>query len=124
MADLSQSDVQRAVRDELSEIKKEIYRIRDDVQKIEQRTNDLDRSQEEIKRLFEFMPKLETLSRQMVEVHDDADKIDRVISHVDELRAPLLHTSQYLQQVAAYLNALDGRLRQKFGDDDDGFRNI
>ena len=70
------------------------------------------------------MPQLEKLSRQMEDVHHDADKIDRVMVEVNDLKAPLQNTTQYLQQVSGYLNALDSHLREKFGDADDsqGFR--
>lgn len=120
MADLSRDDVQRAVREGLNDVKQDIQRIRDDVQKIEQRTNDLDRTQDEIQRLI---PRFETLSRQMEEVHDDANKIDRVIVEINNIKSQLQGSVTYLQQVSEYLGGVDQSLRAKFGDpNDDGYR--
>jgi methyl-accepting chemotaxis protein len=120
MGDISKSDVQAAVRDGLNDIKIDIKRIRDDVQKIEQRTNDLDQSQEDIKRLVQ---QLETVARQMTEVYHDADKIDRVVIEIGDLKNQLVSSVHYLQQISQYLGALDQRFRAKFGDsEDDGYR--
>lgn len=109
----SKDDVQRAVREALGDLRSDIQRIRDDVQKIEQRTNDLDQSQAEIKRVIERM---ETLGRQMDDVHADADKIDRAIIEINSLKSPLASTTQYLKDVASYLASVDQVFRDKFGD--------
>lgn len=113
MADLNRGDVQQAVQDGLRDVRNDVSRMRDAVQRIDQRTEDLDRSQEEIKQL----------SRQMNDVHHDADKIDRVVVDMNELRTQLQATNQYLKQVAGYLAALDARQRGD-GDDDEGFRKL
>ena len=121
MADLSKDDVKYAVRDALGDARDDIKRLHSDVQKIEQRTNDLDESQAEIKRLVE---RLDRVSQQVEEVYHDADKIDRVMVEMTELRTQLQNSNQYLQQVSGYLGALDGRFRAQFGDekDDEGYR--
>ena len=119
MADAATRDeVQRAVRDGLNDIKNGISRIRDAVQRVDQRTDDLDRSQEEIKRLVQLEPLIMNLSRKMDEVHGDADKIDKVIVEIGSLKSQLATTTQYLQQVAGYLQALDARSRHETGDDE------
>lgn len=110
MADAAtRDDVQRAVRDGLNDIKNDINRIKDGVQKIDQRTDDLDRSQDEIKQV----------ARLMEEVRHDADKIDKVVVDINDLRAQLQATNQYLQKVASYLAAMDERERVK--DTGDGY---
>ena len=104
MADAAtRDDVQRAVRDGLNDIKNDVNRIKDSVQKIDQRTDDLDRSQDEIKQV----------ARLMEEVHHDADKIDKVVVDINDLRSQLQATNQYLQKVASYLAAIDERERAK-----------
>lgn len=119
MADpATRDDVQRAVRDGLNDIKNDVSRIRDAVQRVDQRTDDLDRSQEEIKRLVQLEPHIMNLSRKMDEVHSDADKIDKVIVEIGDLKSQLASTTQYLQQVAGYLQAFDRRARQENGDDE------
>ena len=114
----TRDDVQRAVKDGLGDLRNDVSRIKDAVQRVDQRTDDLDRSQEEIKRLVQLEPHIMGLSRKMDEVHSDADKIDRVIVEIDNLKSQLATTTQYLQQVAGYLQALDQRSRRENGDDD------
>lgn len=124
MADpATRDEVQRAVKDGLSDIRNDVSRIKDAVQRVDQRTDDLDRSQEEIKRLVQLEPHIMGLSRKMDEVHSDADKIDRVIVEIGNLKSQLATTTQYLQQVAGYLQALDQRARQENGDDD-GYKKM
>lgn len=119
MADpATRDDVQRAVRDGLNDIKNDVSRIRDAVQRVDQRTDDLDRSQEEIKRLVQLEPHIMNLSRKMDEVHSDADKIDKVIVEIGDLKSQLASTTQYLQQVAGYLQVLDQRARHENGDNE------
>lgn len=119
MADpATRDEVQRAVKDGLSDIRNDVSRIKDAVQRVDQRTDDLDRSQEEIKRLVQLEPHIMGLSRKMDEVHSDADKIDRVIVEIGNLKSQLATTTQYLQQVAGYLQALDQRARHESGDDE------
>ena len=48
----------------------------------------------------------------------ESNKIDRVIVEVGNLKSQLANTTQYLQQVAGYLQALDQRARQENGDDE------
>ncbi len=112
MADLNRGDVQQAVQDGLRDVRNEVARIRESVQRVDQRTEDLDRSQDEIKQL----------SRQMNDVHHDADKIDRVMVDINDLRAQLQATNQYLKEVAGYLSALDER--QRGSGDDDGYKKL
>lgn len=122
MADAAtRDDVQRAVRDGLNDLKNDINRIRDAVQRVDQRTDDLDRSQDEIKRLVQLEPHIMNLSRKMDDVHHDADKIDRVMVEVGSLKSQLMATTQYLQQVASYLQAMDQRYRSE-NSEDSGYR--
>jgi ABC-type transporter Mla subunit MlaD len=116
----TKDDVQRAVKDALGDVRNDVSRIKDAVQRVDQRTEDLDRSQDEIKRLVQLEPHIVALSRMMEEVHDDADKIDRVVIEIANLKSQLATTTQYLQQVAGYLKALDERSRSQ--DDDEGYK--
>lgn len=111
MSDISRDDIQRAIREELRDL------IRN-VEQIERRTDDLDQTQEEIRRLA---PQLERVARQMEETHQDVEKIDRLAIDMQELKSQLMATQQYLRQVAQYLEALDQRERGG-QDDDSGYR--
>lgn len=106
MADLSKDDLSRAVRDGLNDIKNDLSRIRDAVARVDERTNDLDRSQDEIRRVVDLVPRLETLTR--------SDKEDKILAEIAALKSAQAASVQYIQQVAKYLEAIDGRLR---GDD-------
>lgn len=122
MADpATRDDVQRAVKDGLNDVKNDISRMRDAVERIEQQTDDLDRSREEMKRLIQLEPHILNLSRKMDEVHGGTSKIDRMLVEINELKSQFAVTSQYLQQVARYLQALDERQRQ---DNDAGYRKV
>lgn len=111
MADITRNDVQQAVQDGLRDIRNDVSRIKDAVGRVDQRTDDLDRSQEEIKQL----------SRKMEDVHHDADKIDKVIVDINDLRSQLQVTNQYLKQVAEYLAAFDQVQRER-NENDDGYK--
>ena len=111
MAEISKGDVQQAVQDGLRDVRNDVSRIKDAVGRIDQRTDDLDRSQEEIKQL----------TRVMDDVHHDADKIDRVLVEINTLRDQLQATNTYLKQVAGYLAAFDEVQRTKV-ENDDGYK--
>ena len=104
MADISRDDVSRAVRDGLNDLKNDLNNIRDSANRIDQRTNDLDRSQEEIKRVADLVPRLENMM--------NGDKLDRVVNEIAVLKSQLGDTTQYLQQIAKYLEALNQRAQQ------------
>ena len=104
MADLSRDDVTRAVRDGLNDLKNDLNTIRDSVNRIDQRTNDLDRSQEEIKRIADLVPRLENMT--------NGDKLDRTVNEVTALKSQIGDMTQYLQQIAKYLEALNQRAQQ------------
>lgn len=104
MADLSRDDVARAVRDGLNDLKNDLNNIRDSVNRIDQRTNDLDRSQEEIKRLADLVPRLENMT--------SGDKLERTVNEIAALKSQVGDMTQYLQQIAKYLEVLNQRAQQ------------
>lgn len=114
MADLSRDDVSRAVRDGLNDIRNDVVRIRESVQRVDDRTNDLDRSQEEIKRLVDLVPRLDNMTRN--------DKMDRIVSDLESVKATQASTAQYLQQIAKYLETIDQLLRQPSSSEKENWR--
>lgn len=109
----SKQDVQYAVQDALRDVKNDILTIKANVAKIEQRTNDLDQSQVEIRRLVEMAPKFDTLARQMNDVSADVNNLDGLMAEVRGLKLQLASTVDYLKQVAGYLQAMDARSREQ-----------
>lgn len=117
MAELNKFDVQQAVKDGLRDVTNSLATIKDNVARIEVRTNDLDQSQAEIKQIVRLAPQLEESIHKLRDIHSDAEKINQVINDVATLKALLQSNIQYLQQVSEYLAAMDARARE-----DEGFR--
>lgn len=114
MAELSRDDVARAVRDGLNEIRSDIARVKDAVARVDERTNDLDRSQEEIRRVVELVPRLEMMTKD--------SKIERISLEIDSIKASQAAMTQYLQQIAKYLESIDQGMRQTAGGDKENWR--
>lgn len=113
MAEITKVDIQRAVQEAMRDIRSDVHTIKSDVAKVEQRTNDLDQSQVEIRRLVELAPKLDLLTKQMQGVASDVNRMDGLMDEIRQLKNQLQMTSDYLKQVAAYLQAMDQRHRDQ-----------
>lgn len=111
MAELTKQDLQYAIQDALRDIKNDIRNIKENTVKVEQRTNDLDQSQVEIRRLVELAPKFEGLGRELKEISMDVNNLDGLMGEVQTLKSQLQMTTEYLRQVAGYLQAMDARHR-------------
>ena len=116
MADsITKFDVQNAVRDGLRDITNNMVGIKENIARVELRTNDLDQSQAEIKQLVRMAPMFEESIQKLRDIHTDADKIDKVVDEVATLKTLLQTNIQYLQQVSQYLGSLDAHLRENSG---------
>ena len=58
MSNLTKADISQIVRNALSSFQSEISTIRDAVQRVDQRTNDLDDTQREVKELYQHLQQL------------------------------------------------------------------
>lgn len=128
MADpASRDDVQRAVQDGLRDIRNDLARIRDDVQKIEQRTNDLDDSQREIRQLadtiMQIRPELQNVIRQLAQNGGAGDQLERVVAAANDT---MLRTQNVERGVLAITQYLQAEAQAKADPDksNDGFRKL
>lgn len=104
MAELTRDDVRQAVRDELSNTLNDIRTIRDMAQRVDQRTNDLDESQREIRDMYQrfqvILPKLESITNEQ-QPHDIQD----IKLRVQNIEKGIASIVQYLQQQSSQRDA-------------------
>lgn len=128
MADLaSRDDVQRAVQEGLRDIRNDLARIRDDVQKIEQRTNDLDDSQREIKQLadtiMQIRPELQDVIRQLAQNGGAGDQLERVVAAANDTMLRTQNVERGVLAITQYLQARE-QAKADSNESNDGFRKL
>ena len=128
MADpASRDDVQRAVQDGLRDIRNDLARIRDDVQKIEQRTNDLDDSQREIRQLadtiMQIRPELQNVIRQLAQNGGAGDQLERVVAAANDTMLRTQNVERGVLAITQYLQAKE-QAKADSNESNDGFRKL
>lgn len=102
MADLSKDDVQAIIRDGIRDLKSDFSGMRDQIQRIDKRTDDLDESQHEIRELFvkfeHLYPKLDELVRL-------TDEIERITKDVEDVKLRTQNIERGVAAITQYLQA-------------------
>jgi short-subunit dehydrogenase involved in D-alanine esterification of teichoic acids len=112
MSDITKDDVQRAVQDSMRDMASNINRMRDQVERIDQRTNDLDESQREIRdlsqKIQQIYPQLEVLVR-------NANELDNLRMGIEDVKLRTQNIERGMQQITAYLQAQHQTAQQEQG---------
>jgi len=99
MAEVTRDDVQRAVQDGLRDVKDSMQRVLASVQRVDQRTDDLDASQREISELRRLAPIIEDLNRRTVQ------EFDRLRLNSEDMKGRIQNMEQGIQRITEYLQA-------------------
>lgn len=99
MGEITKDDVQRAVQDGMREIRDNMQRVRDGVQRIDQRTSDLDNSQQHIADLKRLQPVMEDFNRRSQQEFEHL----RMIS--EDMKLRIQNMEQGIQRITEYLQA-------------------
>lgn len=116
MSDLTKDDVQRAVQDSTRDLTSNITRIRDQVEQMSQRTNDLDESQREIRDLSQ---KIQQIYPQLVELTRNPDDLERLRTDIEDIKVRTQNIERGVQQITAYLQA-----QHKIDQEESGFKRV
>jgi len=112
MADVSKDDVQAIVRDAVRDLKSEFSSMRDQVQRVDKRTDDLDESQHEIRELF---VKIEHLYPKLEELVHLTDEIERVAKDVEDVKLRTQNIERGVAAITQYLQAAQQATRHEEG---------
>lgn len=115
MADATRDDVQNIIRDAMREFKADFSQMRDQIQRVDKRTDDLDDSQREIR---ELSRKIERLYPRLEELVNLTDEITLVNRSVEDIRQRTQNIERGIVIITNYLQAA-----QKAGDDERRFRH-
>lgn len=114
MSELTRDDINRAVQDSMRDLAANVGRIRDQVERINQRTGDLDESQREIRDLSQkiqhIYPELEKLAR-------NANELDNLRLGLEDVKLRTQNIERGVGQITTYLQA-----QHKQEQEDSGFK--
>lgn len=110
MSDVSKDDVQAIVRDAARDIKADFSQMRDQMQRVDKRTDDLDESQHEIRELFR---KIEHLYPKLDELVNLTDEINIINRSIEDVRLRTQNIERGIAAITTYLQA-----RQQAQDED------
>jgi DNA repair exonuclease SbcCD ATPase subunit len=112
VADATKDDVQNIVRDAVRDLKSEFSHMRDQIQRIDKRTDDLDESQREINELFK---KFEHVYPRLDELVNLADEIDRMRRDVEDVRLRTQNIEQGVAAITVFLQQVQKEQRHENG---------
>lgn len=99
MGEVTRDDVYRAVQDGVREVRDNVLRMKDSVQRIDQRTNDLDSSQQQIAELKRLQPVMEDLNRRATQ------EFERLKVDSDDMKLRIQNIERGVVQITEYLQA-------------------
>jgi DNA repair exonuclease SbcCD ATPase subunit len=112
MSDVTKDDVSRIVQDGIRDMANNVNRTREQIERIEQRTNDLDDSQREIRDLSQkvqnLYPQLEVLTRNPVD-------FERLRIDIEDVKQRTQNIERGVQQITAHLQAQHEDAQQERG---------
>jgi len=114
MSDVSKDDVQAIVRDAVRDLKADFSQMRDQMQRVDKRTDDLDESQHEIRELFRKMEHLYPKLDELVNLTDEIAIINR---SVEDVRLRTQNIERGIAAITGYLQA-----KQQAQDEDRMFK--
>jgi DNA repair exonuclease SbcCD ATPase subunit len=114
MGDISKDDVQSIIRDAMRDLKSEFSQMRDQIQRIDKRTDDLDQSQREINELFK---KFEHLYPKLEEIVNLSDEIDTMRRDIEDTKMRTQNIEQGVSAITAFLQQA-----QKVQQHENGFK--
>jgi predicted nuclease with TOPRIM domain len=115
MSDVSKDDVQAIVRDAVRDIKADFSQMRDQMQRVDKRTDDLDESQHEIRELFR---KIEHLYPKLDELVNLTDEITIINRSIEDIRLRTQNIERGIVAITTYLQA-----KQQAQDEDQRYKH-
>lgn len=109
MTEVTRDDVQRAVQEGVREIRYNMLRVKESVQRIDQRTNDLDNSQQHITELKRLQPVMEDFNRRSQLEFEHL----RAIS--EDMKLRVQNIERGVQQITEYLQAQSQAVAEEKG---------
>lgn len=110
MSDLSRNDVRQAVREELSSLLNEVRTIRDASTRIDQRTNDLDNSQQQIS----------YMAAEMKAAFQDLQTVGQINPRdIQDIKLRVQNIEKGIAQIVQYLQSTERERSQ-----DSGYRAV
>ena len=102
MSEITKDDIHRAIQDSVRDIINSLNHIRDQVERIDRRTDDLDESQREIRDLSQ---KIQHLYPQLEVITRGAREPDQLRLEVEDIKLRTQNIERGVQQITAYLQA-------------------
>lgn len=122
MSQLTKADVSQAVRNELSNFQNDMRAMRDAIQRIDQRTNDLDDTQREVKDLYRHLhhvvSQLETVLQQ-VRAGDTNASVRTQNTHDTKLRVQNIERG--IAEIVQYMHAQEQKASGRDGHTSGGY---
>lgn len=99
MGEVMKDDMQRAAQDGLRDVRDNLQRVKDGVQRIEQRTGDLDNSQQHIADLKRLQPVMEDFNRR------SQQEFEHLCMISEDMKLRIQNMEQGVQRITANLQA-------------------